>query len=183
MGSLPNKTLYFAYGSNLSLSQMKSRCPDSVFVGKAVLPSHRWVISPRGYANVLRSQSDSSVYGIVYSLSDSDESWLDIFEGVGADCYDKFKMEVYLYDDTEIPDEPRNELRNGRMVKCLVYVDPRRQVGSAREEYIDRINAGLKDAMLPAWWVDEVIRPFIPATSGGKVARLQKRFQALEAAS
>jgi len=30
---MSNKTMYFAYGSNLWLDQMKHRCPESEFIG------------------------------------------------------------------------------------------------------------------------------------------------------
>jgi len=160
---------------------MADRCPDSIFIGKAVLPSHRWFISPRGYANVIPSGPESSVYGIVYSLSDSDESWLDMLEGVGSGCYDKLYMDVRLYVDGDTAGEYEDSRRTRRVVNCLVYVDPRTNVGPPRQEYIDRINKGLKDAMLPEWWVEEVIRPFIPATSDGRAKRMRARIEALEA--
>lgn len=36
----PNR-FYLAYGSNLSLERMKSRCPDAVVLGTAVIPGYR----------------------------------------------------------------------------------------------------------------------------------------------
>lgn len=47
------QTLYFAYGSNLSLAQMKMRCPDSIFVGMGLLQDYRWIVNQRGYANIV----------------------------------------------------------------------------------------------------------------------------------
>ena len=35
------KRFYLAYGSNLSLERMKSRCPDAVALGTAVIPGYR----------------------------------------------------------------------------------------------------------------------------------------------
>ena len=35
------KRFYLAYGSNLSLERMKSRCPDAVVLGTAVIPGYR----------------------------------------------------------------------------------------------------------------------------------------------
>ncbi|TGO66710.1 hypothetical protein BELL_0938g00010 [Botrytis elliptica] len=61
------QTLYFAYGSNLSLKQMKTRCPDSTYVGTGVLQNYRWIVNQRGYANIVfcgdsgdESKSDSN---------------------------------------------------------------------------------------------------------------------------
>ncbi|TGO36988.1 hypothetical protein BHYA_0109g00240 [Botrytis hyacinthi] len=59
------ETLYFAYGSNLLHTQMKTRCPDSTYVGVGVLQNYRWIVNRRGYANIVfcgdsgvQSQSD-----------------------------------------------------------------------------------------------------------------------------
>jgi hypothetical protein len=49
---------YFAYGSNMWDQQMKERCPESHKLGTARLAGYRWIISARGYANVLRSENN-----------------------------------------------------------------------------------------------------------------------------
>jgi hypothetical protein len=98
--------LYFAYGSNLSPSQMKQRCTvnpelSSKPVAIAILPKWRWLICQAGYANVLpppalrvgSQDSDvarkvpisgaiDSVYGLLYDMDPGDESVLDGYEGV-----------------------------------------------------------------------------------------------------
>ncbi|ROT35908.1 hypothetical protein SODALDRAFT_328295 [Sodiomyces alkalinus F11] len=58
--SLPR--YYFAYGSNLSPTQMIARCPGSVPLGLAHLPhAWSWLINGRGYANVIHpSYPDST---------------------------------------------------------------------------------------------------------------------------
>ncbi|KAK1727975.1 AIG2-like family protein, partial [Colletotrichum acutatum] len=45
--------LYFAYGSNLSPTQMSLRCPASKPLGLAHLPDHTFIINARRYANVV----------------------------------------------------------------------------------------------------------------------------------
>jgi gamma-glutamylcyclotransferase len=52
--------LYFAYGSNLSSSQMLKRCPNSTPVGLGYLSGWEWFVNTRGYANVRLEQVDSS---------------------------------------------------------------------------------------------------------------------------
>lgn len=86
-------TFYFAYGSNLSPSQMSLRLradPTSVKpVAIARLDAHAWIICQRGYANVVASSEasagasvdESTVWGLVYNLSADDEARLDKFEG------------------------------------------------------------------------------------------------------
>jgi gamma-glutamylcyclotransferase len=76
-------TLYFAYGSNLSLSQMSSRCPSSLYHSFGVLKGYKWIIGPRGYANVVKRQNQGDeesgekdeevVYGILYQITKQDE--------------------------------------------------------------------------------------------------------------
>lgn len=46
---------YFAYGSNLRDAQMAARCPDSRKIGLARLRGYRWIITTRGYANIVES--------------------------------------------------------------------------------------------------------------------------------
>ncbi|KAI2630241.1 hypothetical protein GGS26DRAFT_591533 [Hypomontagnella submonticulosa] len=64
MGSIEEEqgiegTLYFAYGSNLSPTQMHSRCPLSTPIGLAHLPGWKWIINKRGYANIVQYQTPS----------------------------------------------------------------------------------------------------------------------------
>lgn len=55
MASSSPPTLYFAYGSNLSPTQMAARCPSSRLIGVGQLIGYRWLINARGYANVVDS--------------------------------------------------------------------------------------------------------------------------------
>ena len=137
---------YFAYGSNLWLDQMHRRCPDSSVVGIAILASYRWIISTRGYANVLKSTSHE-VYGVLYTISESDEERLDAYEGVLSGSYFKEMLEL-----TDL---------NGNVITALVYIDPTQSLGTPKKEYIGRMNKGLRDANLPEQWVKENIRPFV----------------------
>ncbi|CAG7852479.1 SubName: Full=Uncharacterized protein {ECO:0000313/EMBL:CCA75414.1} [Serendipita indica DSM 11827] len=146
--------LYFAYGSNLSLKQMEKRCPDSSKLGIAVLPQYRWGISCRGYANIYQSD-EHVIYGVLYTLSAKDEKYLDRMEGVAIGCYDKFELEVIMYDDyISNRDNPVKR-------SALVYIDPRLEEGRPKEEYIGRMKAGLEDAQLPEGWVNTYILPLL----------------------
>jgi gamma-glutamylcyclotransferase (GGCT)/AIG2-like uncharacterized protein YtfP len=125
---------------------MRDRCPDHTVIGKGILKGYRWIISARGYANIVRSKSDE-VHGIVYEISDSDEATLDVEEGVRSGSYQK-KM--------------RNVEIDGRGQECLVYVDLVKKEGQPTPEYVARINKGLSDSQLPSWYIDRYIRKFIP---------------------
>jgi gamma-glutamylcyclotransferase len=185
--------LYFAFGSNLWLYQMATRCPESRYLGYARLSGYRWQINQRGYANVVPSPEDH-VDGLVYLLSTSDEARLDINEGVPW-AYEKMMLNVELVTARptlasrktieivdiglgillsshgqrgEVPDSAAKEPEIKReMVSALVYVS-RRHVQDDRPtvEYVDRINNGVEDSLLLGIdlnYIDRYIRPFIPA--------------------
>ncbi|KAK6065449.1 major facilitator superfamily transporter [Seiridium cupressi] len=121
--------LYFAYGSNLSSTQMARRCPNSIAVGLAWLPGWDWIINERRYANIVQhhhtSPSSSSpaeagedhpgVYGVLYRLPPADEITLDGCEGVPW-AYEKVVLDVTTLDET-------GQEKKKKKVKALVYVD------------------------------------------------------------
>ena len=78
--------LYFAYGSNLDLDQMSARCPESRLISRAKLSGYRLGFTGHGrnwngaVATVLPAQSNH-VFGLVWSLSDTDLDKLDRCEG------------------------------------------------------------------------------------------------------
>lgn len=103
--------MYFAYGSNLSYSQMMLRCtcnPDKSAkpVAIARLDGWRWLISEEGYANIIPPKAlrvglqeaegekvhvtgkEDAVFGILYDMTPKDESLLDAYEGVDNDAPD-----------------------------------------------------------------------------------------------
>jgi gamma-glutamylcyclotransferase len=89
------QTLYFAYGSNLSFQQMAVRCPESRYIGRALLPGFRWQINQRGFANIV-AEPGSTVEGLCYLLSQRDEARLDKSEGVPT-AYSKKQAEVEMF--------------------------------------------------------------------------------------
>jgi gamma-glutamylcyclotransferase len=184
--------LYFGYGSNLWLKQMEIRCPKSSFIGLGRLLSYKWIISERGYANVVEVRNsthtnetdDHEVWGLVYELSKSDEERLDLNEGVPY-AYTKENLDVELW-------EPKNENKTDEFIdvskdhqskKMLVYIDRKRtREFKPKNEYIYRMNRGIEDALklgVPQSYVDRVLRKFIPVDETLKEAELK---QALEQA-
>lgn len=81
----PIRTYYFAFGSNLALQQMATRCPNSKYIGRATLKHFRWQINQRGYANVVPCHG-FWVEGLVYEIDAADERRLDKSEGVAKTC-------------------------------------------------------------------------------------------------
>lgn len=78
--------LYFAYGSNLNLRQMKWRCPKARKVGPLMLPDHR--LTFRGCADIEPSPGDECPGG-VWELTPACERVLDRYEGVHSGLYVK----------------------------------------------------------------------------------------------
>jgi gamma-glutamylcyclotransferase (GGCT)/AIG2-like uncharacterized protein YtfP len=128
------------------VKQMKDRCPNHQIVGSGVLKNYRWIISSRGYANIVKSPQ-SVVYGVVYKISESDECSLDRWEGVTDGSYRKEMLDVVIDESTQT---------------CLVYIDPIEDEGLPKTEYIVRINNGIEDARLPWSYVQKTIRKFVP---------------------
>ena len=72
--------LYFAYGSNLNLFQMKRRCKDSVFLKKYDLKGYRLNFRSKYRAADIEKSKNSLVPGALFELSKSDEKKLDVYE-------------------------------------------------------------------------------------------------------
>ena len=80
--------LYFAYGSNMDESAMRTRCPRAKALGRARLARHRFVLMGNGWASV-RRDSRSDVHGVLFDLALSDVAPLDRYEDVAHGLYTK----------------------------------------------------------------------------------------------
>ena len=58
-------TLYLAYGSNLNVSQMSSRCPDAIPMGGFYLPDYKLVF--RGVADIEYEKGNAIPVGMWHS--------------------------------------------------------------------------------------------------------------------
>ena len=137
---------YFGYGSNLSKEQMAIRCPESNYYASGTLSGYSWLINTRGYASIKPSES-YFVLGEIFTLSQQDVDYLDIYESVEEGMYLKSNLSVETSKGT---------------IDCLVYIASDSTPGIPQEEYIERINIGIKSANLPDDYVQKAIRPFIP---------------------
>ena len=93
MAAEMGKHLYFAYGSNMDIAQMADRCPDAIFVETATLQGYEFELDCTGAATVVESHG-STVYGVLWFISESDEKELDRYEGVRSGCYRKAVLPV-----------------------------------------------------------------------------------------
>jgi gamma-glutamylcyclotransferase len=82
--------LYFAYGGNLDATQMRLRCPEARYAGKARLDDYRFSfpvwsrIRQSGLISIDPAVGEK-VWGILYELTDADLKRLDHREGYSAD--------------------------------------------------------------------------------------------------
>jgi gamma-glutamylcyclotransferase len=82
--------LYFAYGMNTNLEEMAYRCPGARSMGKAILPGYR--LEFKSFATIVPSPKES-VEGVLWTITESDESALDVLEGY-PEFYDKKTVSV-----------------------------------------------------------------------------------------
>jgi len=117
--------LYFAYGANLNLRDMRRRCPQATPVSTATLSGYRLVF--RLYADIV-PDANGVVHGALYQLTPACVRALDAFEGEG---YSKLNVKV----DT-VADGPRD---------AMAYVLGKGDVTPPQLEYFTVIARGYAD--------------------------------------
>jgi gamma-glutamylcyclotransferase (GGCT)/AIG2-like uncharacterized protein YtfP len=75
---------------NTNRDEMAFRCPTAVPMGKAILPGYRFEF--KSFATIV-PDADSSVEGVLWTITESDEQALDILEGY-PEFYDKKHVKV-----------------------------------------------------------------------------------------
>ena len=86
---------YLAYGSNLSVAQMLSRCPDAIYVGTAEIKDYRLLFRGSGSGSYLTIEKckGRTVPVLVWKVSESDERALDLYEGYPS-FYEKEELPI-----------------------------------------------------------------------------------------
>lgn len=146
--------LYFAYGSNMDLAAMRSRCPASRPVGIARLPRHRLVIVREGYASVVRDPR-RTVFGLLWDLALADVPALDRYEAVASRLYVKTSQPV---------------LTDRGPKRALIYVATGAAGGPARPGYVEAVIAAAEAAGLPAAYLKELAALLPPGAGRAAVA-------------
>lgn len=129
--------LYFAYGANMNVKNMAIRCPKATFVGTGVLENFAFLCNTRGVASIKPCQN-SSVHGVVWELTQSDEAFLDLFEGVKGGCYTKEQLFVHMGDVTR---------------ECLVYMATNNTHGKGVKDYLETIIEDAKAYAFPKEYI------------------------------
>jgi gamma-glutamylcyclotransferase len=145
--------LYFAYGSNMATEVMASKCSDISVLGPARLAGYRLAFSRRsirtgtGVANVV-SEAGSSVWGVLYEVSDRCLESLDRKEGYPW-AYDRRAIDVTL--------------ESGERLRALTYVvdQPEPDEVKPSSDYAKGLVAAAEEQGLPAGYVDS-LRALVP---------------------
>lgn len=140
---------YFAYGSNLSMKQMKERCPSVRFLSKAVLPRYQLVFALRskrwggGVAGIVPEPAEQ-VEGIVYQICKEDLERLDEFEGTAKGQYSRGKVNVIL--------------PNGASMEAWTFFANPEEGGPFRpsKKYLETILEGVKEHRLSEQFMEEL---------------------------
>jgi hypothetical protein len=133
---------YFAYGSNMDVAQMASRCPGAVLIAPGLVRGYRFRINSRGVATLVPEEG-AVVYGLCWTLSAPDERTLDRYEGVGEGLYAKLYLPVVGPVD-------------GQEALCLTYLAADFEPGEPRTGYLDRIVAAAVCQGLPESYITEL---------------------------
>ena len=124
------KRYYMAYGSNLSVEQMKVRCPDAKVAGMSYLKD--WKLSFKTHATIEPCKG-RVVPVLVWEISKNDERNLDLYEGFPT-YYHKKDMEITMTD---------LDGKNPVTVTAMVYImDERHGLRKPMQSYYDILREG-----------------------------------------
>lgn len=137
--SLAAYSYILAYGSNLNLERMKSRCPGCVLIGTTEIPGYRLLFkqSKTGAYATIEQDANCTVPAAVYKVSWQDEARLDRYEGCPRYYY---KREFLL----------RVRRLNGKQMRarqvCVAYVmREHRLLGQPSKAYFQLLDDGYTD--------------------------------------
>ena len=130
--------LYFAYGSNLNLFQMKRRCKDSVFLRKYELKGYKLNFRSKYRAADIEKSKNSIVPGALFEISKSDEKKLDVYEDFPI-LYKKHYFEYY-----------GKKVMTYTMVKKTPFKFP-------TERYLNIVKRGYKDCNLETKYLKKAL--------------------------
>lgn len=91
---LPDKVIYFAYGSNLLFARLYARTPSIKKLGTGKLSDHRMHFNKpggdgSGKCGIEKIKGNEFVFGVLYEMDSSDKPILDKIEGVGRGYVDQ----------------------------------------------------------------------------------------------
>jgi gamma-glutamylcyclotransferase (GGCT)/AIG2-like uncharacterized protein YtfP len=128
-------SIYFAYGSNINLEQMKLRCPKAKVLVKYQLKDYQFLINTRGVATIIPNLN-CLVEGVLWSLTTECERSLDKYEGVKRNLYTKEQIRI-----------------NDRLM-AIVYLACDCSPGNSRPGYLEKIIQSAQELSFSVNYVD-----------------------------
>ena len=165
------QTLYLAYGSNLSIERMRSRCQDAEAIGRAMIPGYRLLFkkSQSGFYATIEQDANCAVPVLAYLISDYDEALLDRCEGYPRHYYKRyFQLSIRTLESGR---------PSGKRRKCMAYVlHEDRLLGEPSMEYFNLLYEGYR-----RWGFDTaVLEKALADSIGSRNARkYQKEYASL----
>jgi len=143
------KRTYLAYGSNMNLEQMATRCPTAKYIGPALLKG--WKLLFRGTEGnavaTIEPDKDGEVPAVLWELYPEDEAALDRYEGY-----------PYLYRKETV-----EAIHQGKPARAMVYVmNPGRKLGKPGAWYNRVIRQGYEAAGFDIFLLDRAVRESLP---------------------
>ena len=142
------RTLYFAYGSNLDPRQFRRRCPGSTIVGRARLPDYqlsftRYSTKRKGGVADIVPNPGAEVWGVLYDVDDAGMAALDEYENAPR----SYRREtVRVFDD------------QGVGLEAVAYIANQTGVFAPSRMYLGLIVQGARDHGLPEDYVQGLER-------------------------
>jgi len=136
--------IYFAYGSNLDLDQITTRCPSAEPLESARLHGHRLAFAGcsatwGGAVATVICSSRATVEGGLYWMTDDDAARLDQYEGA---AYQRRLIHVEIAPD--------------RFVEAVTYVQRAPVEAAPTAAYLARIRSGYENWEIPTDDLDAV---------------------------
>lgn len=140
--------LYFAYGSNLNLTEMNYRCPSAEFLGVGVIEGFE--LEFRNYLSIRPNPNSSISVGVFNIENEDDWKSLDMYEGYPNLYYKKelecklndniVKGTIYIMQENELTTYPHNSFDeytgDWYLQRCIVgYNDCNIHLGQLAEAY------------------------------------------------
>ncbi len=137
--------LYFAFGKNVNQRDMLSsdRAPNARFLMADFIDNYKFIIDKRGVASIVKSPG-SRVWGVLWSVSPEDIARLDLREGVSQGVYRKEKINTAMWTGSAAAIGGYED----EQTQALVYISNSPEGTMARENYIEGIIQGLRDALV-----------------------------------
>lgn len=130
--------LYLAYGSNLNVRQMLTRCPNAVLFGTAEIKDYELLFkgSKTGAYLTIERRKGSSVPVGVWAVTERDIRALDRYEGFPTFYYKKvFRRQIWGNDGEDLG-----------VRECFAYImHEDRKVGIPSPTYVSTCREGYKN--------------------------------------